>query len=687
MYPLNALRETHFTLWAPGGKISTAYLILATVQDGSPMKVTEEAPQKLEETSPGLWTREASNSFLKAGTTYYYWFEVTTDEKTIRITDPLATGVDWRIVAYPNDARYSPDEHYPAGLLRWDGTKLKVADPVREDIQMLSDTPYPTNLPTNRQLVIYELPTAWMRSAKVGARDAAIGTFRDVMALVDENVPGGLPEVDILRLNEAYLKDLGVNAIELLPPADSVYPRQWGYGTTNFNAPDHELGFSENYTHPAPNRDLAELVRKLHGAGIRIFADVVMAFAKNSPYRSISGARDNFFVFPWKMNENELKADMDVWNSRQGDQKKVRDGYGADLWRYARLVEGYDPLTGRVGRFSPARQFLSLVQERWMRDFHIDGFRLDSVENVYNWEFVEEFRDAGSRLHSEREGASEDTYLCVGEELSEPRELFYQKRLDGIWREEFKKYAHCCIMGWNHGNDNFYWTVRKCIYSPDDGYPSLTNAIIFLTSHDVEGPGNERIWQFLKYQNLNDAQIYRRVKLAFALLLTAVGIPMILAGDEFADQHDQFAETGHGDSKRSEISQSGGKQTDPVNFARLQEPARKDVLKYVSRLIKLRTSHPALAVERTSFHYDDHDGKKVMVWTRGDPNSEAGPVVVVGNFSGWKSRDGDSYNVPNWPRIPEGKVWKEAGMDRVARNAGSEPIYDWEAKVYYWADE
>jgi len=29
-----------------------------------------------------------------------------------------------------------------------------------------------------------------------------------------------------------------------------------------------------------------------------------------------------------------------------------------------------------------------------------------------------------------------------------------------------------------------------------------------------------------------------RIKLAFACLLTAVGIPQILAGDEFADQHD-----------------------------------------------------------------------------------------------------------------------------------------------------
>jgi len=51
-------------------------------------------------------------------------------------------------------------------------------------------------------------------------------------------------------------------------------------------------------------------------------------------------------------------------------------------------------------------------------------------------------------------------------------------------------------------------------------------------------------------------------KLAFACLLTAVGIPMILAGEEFADQHDRFDSHGN-------VSQDGGKQVDPVDFSRL----------------------------------------------------------------------------------------------------------------------
>ena len=50
--------------------------------------------------------------------------------------------------------------------------------------------------------------------------------------------------------------------------------------------------------------------------------------------------------------------------------------------------------------------------------------------------------------------------------------------------------------------------------------------------------------------------------MSFQCLLTAVGVPMILAGEEFADQHDLFDADGG-------VTQQGGKQVDPVNFSRL----------------------------------------------------------------------------------------------------------------------
>jgi pullulanase len=54
-----------------------------------------------------------------------------------------------------------------------------------------------------------------------------LGTFRDVTTLIDADAEGAnFADLDVTRVGRAYLTDLGVNALELLPPADSTYNRQ-----------------------------------------------------------------------------------------------------------------------------------------------------------------------------------------------------------------------------------------------------------------------------------------------------------------------------------------------------------------------------------------------------------------------------------------------------------------------------
>jgi len=66
--------------------------------------------------------------------------------------------------------------------------------------------------------VIYELPTAWSRTGgQVG-----VGSFADVTALVDTNAGGAnFTDLQVVQKGRSYLTELGVTALELLPPADS----------------------------------------------------------------------------------------------------------------------------------------------------------------------------------------------------------------------------------------------------------------------------------------------------------------------------------------------------------------------------------------------------------------------------------------------------------------------------------
>jgi pullulanase len=198
----------------------------------------------------------------------------------------------------------------------------------------------------------------------------------------------------------------------------------------------------------------------------------------------------------------------------------------------------------------------------------------------------------------------------VGEELTEPLALLTQHRLDGLWHEGFKRCARAAVLGQDVDGLGFAETVRRRVDCRAAGYGDLAQAVLYLTSHDVEGVGNERLHDFLRADGVVDCE--KRIELAFVCLLTAVGVPQILAGDEFADQHDLVDPHGH-------VTEASGKQVDPVNWSRLEEDWRRRVQRYVARLVRLRTSSDALAVNDVEVLHTDLDGKRVVVWRRGRP--------------------------------------------------------------------
>ncbi len=81
----------------------------------------------------------------------------------LRITDPTATAVDWRVLApLANSAALDPASpevvRYPAALVSFRGGQLRATD--SDGVQgNLAGEPAANTLPTNGQLVLYELPT------------------------------------------------------------------------------------------------------------------------------------------------------------------------------------------------------------------------------------------------------------------------------------------------------------------------------------------------------------------------------------------------------------------------------------------------------------------------------------------------------------------------------------------------
>jgi pullulanase len=670
-------RASHFLIWRPNRSTVPPKIVIGRFQAGNPPTLAGERRLSLT-AAPGvngLWLIAARDCGLTEGNTVHYWFEVEDThpqrQGIVRCTDPAAHTVDWRLT--------SESGNEPAAVVQFLNGQLVVCDPGGERPDFGGDVKL-DQLPSNNHLVIYELPTAWTRAQGQGQRERAVGTFRDVRAMVDEAVGGanfdGLP---ILELGRSYLGELGVNALELLPPADSFFKREWGYDTAHYLAPDHDLGFPEGHSSSTANADIAALVVACHRHHIRFFVDMVMAFGRVEPYQKIDF--DDFYI----EDPRQHPEDPDALTSGRGDgHKDLRNGFGSTLFRYTRKLgqPAYDPITGHNIVSAPARQHMYTYLTRWMRDIRIDGIRLDSVENLANWDFVGDFKQRARELWKERwaaqglGGGADARFLVVGEELSLPMELLSQKRLDGLWNDKFRSLIRAALIGQTEDGLSFEDTVRQSIDCRTLGFEDGAQAVNYLTSHDVEGFRRERLFNFFRSSGVDD--IERRAKLAFACMLTAVGIPMILAGEEFADEHDRFDSHGH-------VTQDGGKQVDPVDFNRLQDDWRRRIFDYVGRLVKFRTESPALAMNDTTFiHTDFNQGKRVLVWRRGGDGHT--PVVVVANFSDFVSDRGlaGEYRVPNWPVTPPGKRWREVTQDRLVAPefVSREPVFAWEAKVY-----
>ncbi|GAB4365166.1 MAG: hypothetical protein Kow00121_01510 [Elainellaceae cyanobacterium] len=672
-------KETHFLLWRPGATDVPPTLLIGLNTDANSVTTKfREISLHPSATFPELWEVDAASCGLEEGRVYYYWFKVRNTEpydpanakQVLYCTDPFAYAIDRQTRApLPQqvpDGMTATSSFDPASVILYQGGKLVPCDPDGSTVDWQNDSS-PATLPPNNKLVIYELPTCWTRITSRDKVEIGNGTFQDVLALiVPEKSSPTFPTVAAFN-NRAHLLELGINALELLPPVDSDQAERWGYGTSNFFAADFELGFpatsGRNAPDPKPaaSSTLATLIQTCHNHGIRFFKDAVMAFATGTSIRNI-----NFLDFFIKFNSGDPEQDD-------------RNGFGGDLVKYAFSVAGYDPVSGTHTTLFPSRAFLKAYLFHWMMYYRIDGLRLDSVNNIKNYDFLEEVKNFSRTIWRDR-GGRDDNFLVVGESIGFQRAMLEQKRLDSFWNEDFKLRVKPAVVGRNYDQDpNFETTVRKMIdcRNLNLGFTDGSQVINYITSHDVEGKGAERLYTYLDFYGVYEKE--QRIKLAFVCLLTAVGIPMILAGDEFADQMDNDIFNVSGDDRDFR------KQVDPVNFSRLDNEWRKRVFYYTARLVKFRTQSEALAVNDTDFiHADFHQDRRVVAWKRGSGDNI---VVVVANFSNWGTdvhHPGAEYVVRNWPKLPSSRKWYEITQAREVplEWAGREPIFPYEAKVY-----
>lgn len=398
--------------------------------------------------------------------------------------------------------------------------------------------------PTSRPLVVYE---AHVRGLTRCRNRVDAGTYR---AAIDE-----LPR----------LADLGVSVLELLPvhqfdPDEGNY---WGYMPLVFGAIHRQYAAGD---HPAD--ELADLVDAAHEHDIEVWLDVVLNHTTESdhtgPYYSL-----------------RVLAEGDSYVMRP-------DGSYVD-----------DAGTGNiVDAFSPSVRRLVMEALDRLADLGVDGFRFDlAAVLARDADFVRAIGDwaerRGVRLIAEPWDLAR--YL-LGHDFPDPRWMQW----NGKFRDD--------VRGFLRGEPGAVPAVVDRLAGSPDLFTSPMQSVNFLTAHDgftmydlvaydrqrneangwdnTDGHHDNRSWNSGWEGDVgvpDEVMSLRRRQLrnAMCLLLLSHGIPMFVAGDE-------FARTQGGNN-------NAYNQDNPTSWLDWNRAGEwSDHQAFVRRLIELRAAHPVL---------------------------------------------------------------------------------------------
>ncbi|MDT8439259.1 MAG: glycogen debranching protein GlgX [Wenzhouxiangellaceae bacterium] len=422
----------------------------------------------------------------------------------------------------------------------------------------------------------------------------------------------GLQDAQML----AYLKALGVTAIELMPVHAFIDESHlikrglrnfWGYNPIGFFAP------SPRYAVADPVAEFRDLVDGLHEAGFEVILDVVYNHSGESdragPTLSFRGI-DNLAYYRTEPDDpGRYINDTGCGNTLNADHPAVRalvvdslcywhrqlgvDGFRFDLapilGRHADGFSAEHPLLAEI-ESSPELAGAKLIAEPW--DPGPGGYQLGAFSGRWA-EWNDRYRDGLRRFWRGDAGAAPDLArgLRGSAEIFEPSgrkpvaSVNFVTSHDGFTLADLVSYAQRHNEANGEGNR--------------DGH-----AHNFSHNHGVEGATDDpAIVELRRRQRLN----------LLATLLFSQGTPMLLAGDEFG--HSQ-----HGNNNAYAQDNAIGW----IDWSGLE--ADPEFQQAVARLIALRMSDPLLHLpEYVHGQLAADDGEIRIHWWQpsGEPMDDA----------------------------------------------------------------
>ena len=491
-----------------------------------------------------------SSSFMSLSTDSSYWWKTISGlnpaekytyqyliDGVIKIADPLSP-----LILDPNNDANIGSFNYPNPIpypSNYTNGFVTVMEPGKTAYNWTNNNFTP---PDNKDLIIYELLV----------RDfVSTHSYQTLIDTLD------------------YLAELGVNAIELMPPGEFENNESWGYNPSFHMALDKYYGTPEHFK---------AFIDSCHGRGIAVINDIVFnqAFGQ-SPMVNLY----------WDALNNRPAANNPWFN---------------EVCPHPPYCWGYD-----FDHSSQAtKNFMDRVNHYWLDEYHIDGFRFDFTKgfsnnsNNYDNDRINLLKRMADTIWSKHP----DAYVILEHWADNNEEKILANYGMMLWGNVTHGYQESA-MGYP-ANSNLSWGVYKYRLWNE---PHL---ISYMESHDEE----RIMYKNITYGNTTGQQNaknllngLKRTEGLAALMLTTPGPKMIW----------QFGELGY-DISIDYICRTCNK---PILWNYFTENSRKRLYDVYKASIELRKSHPVFTGD--DFTYSLNGAVKSLKLN--DPSMDA--VVIV----------------------------------------------------------
>jgi maltooligosyltrehalose trehalohydrolase len=381
-----------------------------------------------------------------------------------------------------------------------------------------------------------------------------------------------------------YLVDLGVNAIELLPVATFAGARGWGYDGVDLYAPHPAYGSPDSFK---------RLVDACHRDGIAVVLDVV--YNHLGPDGNYLGEFGPYFT--------------DVYQTPWGTALNF-DERGSD----------------------EVRRFFVDNAAMWLRDYHLDGLRLDAVQAIIDTSATHFLEQVAAAVAALQEELGRTLWVIAESDLNDPR-LVTPRELGGYglaaqWSDDFHHALHAVITGERRGYYSDFGTIEDIATALRQAFVYDGRFSAYRGRSFGRRPAGLPAASFLGYLQDHD-QVGNRAqgerishlvspglcRAAAALVLTAPFTPMLFAGEEwaasspflyFSDHRDPELARAVRQGRRREFAGFGGADEGPdpqavstferskLAWEEIDQPPHAGMRRWYRDLLALRRAEPGL---------------------------------------------------------------------------------------------